>query len=398
MTVTGDGRVDRVHQALDDLMSSATWSLTVAERAAEVAGLVRLVDRVQARLFALIAEADRVGLAADAGAASTAGWVRAVTGLTGAESTRLVHQAAMVEAHPETLEALAAGELRVEQALVIAAAVDALPAEVADHADAAEAAERHLLSLAQEHDAKALRVLGRRLVEVVAPDLADELLARRLEAEEREAARSASLRLWDDGAGSTHGRFKIPALQGAMLRAMVDSLANPARPDPIPRQGAASPQVHGLAFAELVERYPTGKLPQTGGVSATVVVTIPLETLEGRLRAAGVLGTGQALSPGQARRLACAAGVVPDVLGTRSEVLDLGRKHRTHNRAQRLAMALEQGGLCNIGDCERPASWADAHHRHPWSQGGPTSKQNGELICPRHHTLVHQGFTYPRRT
>src|SRR5262245_55085605 len=396
MTVTGDGRVDRVHQALDDLMSSATWSLTVAERAAEVAGLVRLVDRVQARLFALIAEADRVGLAADAGAASTAGWVRAVTGLTGAESTRLVRQAATVEAHPETLEALAAGDLHAEQALVIAAAVDALPAEVADHTDAAE---EHLLGLAGEHDARALRILGRRLVEVVAPDLADQLLARQLEAEERDAARSASLRLWDDGAGSTHGRFKIPALQGAMLRAMVDALANPARPDPLPRHGpAASPHTHALAFAELIERYPAGKLPQTGGVTATVVVTIPLETLEGRLTAAGVLGTGQALSPGQARRLACAAGVIPAVLGTRSEVLDLGRKHRTHNRAQRLAMALQQGGLCNIGDCERPASWADAHHRHPWSQGGPTSTQNGELICPRHHTLVHQGFTYPRRT
>src|SRR5262245_6398575 len=159
MTVTGDARVDRVHQALDDLASSATWSLTVAERSAEVAGLVRLVDRVQARLFALVAEADRVGLAAEAGAASTAGWVRAVTGLTGASSTRLVREAVTVEAHPETLEALARGELRVEQALVIAAAVDALPAEVADHADHADhadAAEEHLLALAGEHDARAL--------------------------------------------------------------------------------------------------------------------------------------------------------------------------------------------------------------------------------------------------
>src|SRR5262245_50858517 len=188
MTVTGDGRVDRVHQALDDLVSSATWSLTVAERAAEVAGLVRLVDRVQARLFALIAEADRVGLAADVGAASTTGWVRAVTGLTGAESTRLVRKAATVEAHPETLEALAKGELHVEQALVIAAAVDALPAEVADHADAAE---QHLLGLAEEHDARALRVLGRRLVGAVAPGLAGWLLARRRGAERRGGAWAA---------------------------------------------------------------------------------------------------------------------------------------------------------------------------------------------------------------
>src|SRR5262245_35169023 len=252
MTVTGAARM---HEVLDDRVSSATWSLSLVERAVEVAEPARARARSQARLYALLAEAARVGLAADAGAASTAGWVRAVTGLTGAESTRLVRQAAIVEAHPETLEALAAGDLHAEQALVIAAAVDALPAEVAHQA---EAAEEHLLALAGEQDARALRILGRRLVEVVAPELADQLLARRLEAEEREAARSASLRLWDDGAGSTHGRFKTPALHGAMLRAMVDALANPARPDPIPRQGPApGPHTHGLAFAELIERYPT---------------------------------------------------------------------------------------------------------------------------------------------
>ena len=122
-----------------------------------------------------------------------------------------------------------------------------------------------------------------------------------------------------------------------------------------------------------------------------------LDTLQGGLHAANILGTDTLLSPGQARRLAAAAGVIPAVLDSQSQLLDLGRR-RTFTQPQRIAMALRQGGLCNIEGCDRPATWCDANHRQPWSTGGRTTIDNGELICPRHHTLVHQGHHYPRRT
>ena len=70
------------------------------------------------------------------------------------------------------------------------------------------------------------------------------------------------------------------------------------------------PQLRGEAFCQLLERYPAGRLPATGGVNATVVVTIPLDTLLGGLRAAGILGTDVSISAGEARRMACAAGVM----------------------------------------------------------------------------------------
>ena len=275
------------------------------------------------------------------------------------------------------------------------AAVDALPPEVVDRAPDAEA---HLLSLADRHDARALRALGRHLLEVIAPDQADALIARQLDREEAEAHKTCYLNTWSDGHGSTYGRFKIPHLTGAILTTAVEAYANPHRPDPISRATTAAPQVYGQAFCELLEHLHPDRLPQSGGVNATVVVTMTLDTLQGGLRAANILGTDTLLSPGQARRLAAAAGIIPAVLGSQSQILDLGRRRRIFTQPQRLAMALRQHGLCNIEGCERPATWCDANHRHPWNTGGRTNIDSGELICPRHHTLVHQGHHYPRRT
>ena len=146
-----------------------------------------------------------------------------------------------------------------------------------------------------------------------------------------------------------------------------------------------SGEILGDAFSAYVERFPTKRL-RHGGVDATVVVTVELETL---LRGIGVAGldTGGHLSAAQARQLACQAGIIPAVMGGRSQVLDLG-KRRYFNRAQRIALGLRDGG-CTVDSCDRPAAWCHAHHDVPWSRSGPTSLDNGRLLCSRHHTLVH---------
>ncbi len=64
-----------------------------------------------------------------------------------------------------------------------------------------------------------------------------------------------------------------------------------------------------------------------------------LETLLGGLKTA-CTHTGISISPGEARRLACEAGLIPMVLGGRSQPLDVGRKNRFHTPAQRIAMGL----------------------------------------------------------
>jgi hypothetical protein len=144
----------------------------------------------------------------------------------------------------------------------------------------------------------------------------------------------------------------------------------------------------GRAFAELIERISAKDLPKVGGRDATIVVTIALDTLTGRLQKAGVPDTGERISPGQARRLACTARIIPVVLGGRSEVLDVARASRFFTRAQTTAMAIRDGG-CVAEGCDWPPWLCHAHHWKRWTDGGFTDLDNGGLLCPRHHARAH---------
>jgi hypothetical protein len=104
--------------------------------------------------------------------------------------------------------------------------------------------------------------------------------------------------------------------------------------------------------------------------------------------ATALLDDGSRMSAGQARRLACEAGIVPAVLGTRSQPLDLGRAARLYNKPQRIALGLRDGG-CTARGCETSASGCHAHHDDPWAKGGLTDLACGRLLCPRHHRLAH---------
>ena len=385
----------RLLEVLDDLSGASLVGLSAREAGEATVELTLALSRLTALKLAALARADSTDVAATADATSTAGWLRShlpVTAPVAAREVRLA-QALDAEEHAATAAGLAAGTVLSDQAVVIIEAVQALPSSLP--AEQRLAAEAHLVAEARRHDARALSVLGRRLLDVIDPDLADAELARRLEAEEAAAARATSLTLCSDGHGRTTGRFVVPDAVGAMLRTQLQAIANPARPDPIPRvqpDGSTrpAPVVLGDALVAYVERYPVDRLPSSGGVAATVVVTMPLRTLEGRLGSGQLLGSNTLLSPTATRRLACAAGVVPAVLGTDGQVLDHGRRARTATKAQRLALAVQQDGVCGIERCGAPAAWCDAHHwRGRWADGATTNLDDLVLICPRHHTLAH---------
>ncbi len=219
-----------------------------------------------------------------------------------------------------------------------------------------------------------LRILGKGILATLAPDVADAVLERKLAKEERDAAAAARLTLSKDGHGKVHGRFTLSALHGAMLEKALHALAAPrhrAAVDGHAGERRPTPERMGRAFTEYLEAYPTTKLPKAGGVAATVVVTIPLATLMGGLKAAS-LDTGGLLSAGAARRLACQAGIIPIVLGGDSEVLDVARQHRFHPTPIRVAMGIRDGG-CTAQGCDWPPGMCHAHHKTPWHQGGGTS-------------------------
>jgi hypothetical protein len=251
------------------------------------------------------------------------------------------------------------------------------------------------VELAAAHDAKALRILGRRVFEVIAPELAEQFEGRALERAEAEALRRTTLTMWEDDEGTCHGRFRLPALHGQMLTKMILAISSPARATGADVQSGIdldlpTPVRHGIAFTQLLESVQGKDLPRTGGCGATVVVSMTLDQLMAKLDAAGVctLDTGGRISATEARRLACSAGIIPMVLGGRGQVLDVGRKRRLHTEAMRLAMGVRDGG-CTALDCEVPPGMCHAHHDIPWSEGGHTNVNHGRLICPHHHRRIH---------
>lgn len=99
--------------------------------------------------------------------------------------------------------------------------------------------------------------------------------------------------------------------------------------------------------------------------------------------------TGDVLSAATARRIACDAGIIPLVLGTDGEPLDVGREKRLVHKGLRLALVARDQG-CSFPGCSIPAQWTDAHHVVHWARGGSTSLLTTALLCERHHTHVHR--------
>ena len=378
---------------LAEVIDRPMWSMTTQDAEKALVSLTRVRGQLDALLLTVLRQADAVGAGMDTGATSTTNWWSHATRTTRAEAHRMVRLAAALDEHGEVARALASGDLRTDQAKVITDAVDDLPDEVADWVPAE--ATTFLLDKAAEHDAKELRVLGRRLLEAVDPEAADAEEARRLEQEERDAEAKASFTMTDDGHGSCHGRFTIPARHGAML--MKDLKARVARDlktraseaeDGGQQRSSLGRHRLGRAFTEYVEARSATPAPTAGGVAATVVVTMDLETLQGGIKAAS-LDTGGRISAGEARRLACRAGIIPVVLGGASVPLDVGRRRRFHTEAQRIAMGIRDGG-CTAAGCDAPPGMTEAHHDEvSWGQGGGTSVEKGRLLCPAHHRRIH---------
>ncbi|GAA1139754.1 DUF222 domain-containing protein [Nocardioides aquiterrae] len=80
------------------------------------------------------------------------------------------------------------------------------------------------------------------------------------------------------------------------------------------------------ALVELCRRAQTAEvLPETHGVRPRLTVSVELKALRTGLGAVGKLPGDQWLSAAAVRRLACDADIIPLVMGSPGQVLDVGR-------------------------------------------------------------------------
>ena len=130
-----------------------------------------------------------------------------------------------------------------------------------------------------------------------------------------------------------------------------------------------------------------GLLPEDHGAKPRLTLTLTFDQLRTGLGAT-CLDTGDQLSASATRRLACDAEVIPAVLGSLGEVLDVGRTQRLVTTAIWKALVLRDRH-CRFPGCRRQPLACDAHHLHHWADGGHTSLDNLVLLCRAHHTLIH---------
>lgn len=378
-----------LREALKSVADVNPTFMTTSEKATALAELVVLESQVAELRLRVMAVADDV---ADRGAdRDVAGWFSRTQRLRRSDCAADLRLARTLDAErPHLARAVREGQVSVEQARVVAAALADLPARVG--AEVVEQAEEALVGFAAQFGPNELARLGRAILTVVAPEVAEAEEARRLAEAERHAAEKQRLRMRAIGDGTTRLSAVVPDHVAARLATYLHAFTNPRLAEtPAPR--VSHPRRLAEAFGQLLECWDSRRLPVHGGDATTVVVTVELKHLVDGLGGAAlgnaVPGDGfDSLSAAQARRLACTATIVPAVLGSDSVVLDLGRGRRLFDRHQRRAMVVRDR-TCRAEGCTVPASWCEAHHLVPWSQGGRTDLDDGVLLCSHHHHRVH---------
>ena len=254
--------------------------------------------------------ADAGDLAASTAAEDAAGWLSRHTRTSYADARadlRLAH--ALDRDRPVLAAAMRAGTASLAQARVIERALTALPASV--DAETVALAEKQLVDHTGEFGPKELGRIGRRILDVVAPQIAEKAEAQRLADLEAHAADKTRLTMRRLGDGTTRISARVPDATATRLATHLEAFTNPrlernhhAPNNPLPGDATAHdpvarlayPKRMGQAFVQLLESLDPTRLPVHGGDATTVVVTIDLESLRADLATADLIGSG--LVPG----------------------------------------------------------------------------------------------------
>ncbi|MCP2241302.1 HNH endonuclease signature motif containing protein [Lentzea aerocolonigenes] len=272
---------------------------------------------------------------------------------------------------PLTAEAVAEGALSVDHVAAVAAVMKTVPAD----------READVVGYARDFEPHTVRTLGKKL--------AYSLFQNDPEPRDPEPVPPGNQHLMQWKNGRLEIRAKLDKVTGAKYEALLDPLAKP-RPDTGQGPDARSrSEREGDALAELVDlMLRADQLPEHGGEPVTLTVTMRHEDLANQV-GQGMLDNGDHIPAEQVRQLACNAGIIPLLLGSQGQPMDIGRKTRTFPAGIRRTLVARDRG-CAFPGCGRPPRHCDAHHIRHWANGGDTSVDNAVLLCRHHHTLVHQ--------
>jgi hypothetical protein len=368
---------------LDEFGGASLWSMSTSDVAQLVVEMERISRRVAAAQVSALAQADRSGVADQTGASSTAVWLHnAVDVPVGVGRARLVLHHALAR-RPLIDAAFSAGDIGQDAAAVVCSAIDMLPGGVP--AALNTEIEQLLVDTARDEGTKAVVQRSNEIANRFDPD--------GFEQQEAMVRDSRFLQIVRKPDGTLTLRGCLDKESAALALAVLDPLAAP-----LPRAGGApdarsAETRYGDALVQALQ-LATEALPDVRGERPHMFVTTNLESLQRQAGSTlGSLEGGHLISNGALRRIACDANIIPVVLGTASQPLDIGRATRLVTQGLRRALILRDAG-CAFPGCDRPPMWCDAHHIDHWADGGSTSLCNLALLCGHHHDRVHrEGWT-----
>ena len=287
-----------------------------------------LVGRCDARLAGVRAEtvaalAERVG---EAGAAEV---LRGDLKQSRGGAKREVQFAGRLADLPGTAEALAAGTITPQHARAIADASAHTPVD-----------EAVLLAAAEKEPAD---VFGHTVRDHVNERSAGEDLEERRR--RQRAQREANIKRQSDGMYKLFGTFDPVA--GARIELALAAMANKVWHAEDARNRATPAQRYADALEALITRQGAGK-PQR----ATLVIVADYDLVAGQLRDARLID-GTPLAPSELLQLALDANILPALFDTKGQPLWLGHKYRHATTAQRVALAVRDGGCAVCGCLEQ---------------------------------------------
>jgi hypothetical protein len=129
------------------------------------------------------------------------------------------------------------------------------------------------------------------------------------------------------------------------------------------------------------------RTPTMGGMPPTVMVHVNATDLLAGAGVGWIDGIDAPISMKTINQMIDNGGMQPIFFGGNGAVLGLGSKARCFSPLQRKAITARDGG-CIIPGCTCPPQWTEVHHVQSWQDGGPTTVNNGVLLCWYHHHTI----------
>jgi len=340
----------------------------------ELEAIFEAITTLHAVAVRRLSEARNLDATSEVCGRSTKGWLVEDMRLAAPEAGRLMRLAVQLPLHPVTRAAYESAQINAAHAAAILTALAGLPPHLRD------TVEPQLVERAEFYPPEEISGFVDELLETLGIDKTSDI---------RRERRNAQRRV--DIGRTLHGhRSVVGNLTPEVGEQVEQALALARTAGGLEDTRTVAQRNHdalGVIAADYLARHQT---PSFDGAPRTVIVTIDLGTLENQLRERWLtLPSGATITAETARRPACDAELIPVVLGSNGEVLDIGQADHEFTTPIRRAAYLRDHGRCGFPECRNCVS--ELHHIVFRRHGGPTSLDNAVWLCAYHHWLAHEG-------